>query len=209
MRVTVEDVDEETGRRLSNLAGMGTRAALLAGALLLSACGGGGGGTSSATVPADGTTSTTARRTTTTTTDPDAAIREEVEQAYFAQWDAFVEILETPDPNNPLINDHFTGVARERVLDVVSEFVARGYVARRPDDQSLFRPAIQRVEVAGDRALVVECTVDGLLKVDLSSGAIVDDDVSTAHLANWFVRRGGVWKVESTDQASAGEPPCD
>ncbi|MDZ7674592.1 MAG: hypothetical protein U5K30_05940 [Acidimicrobiales bacterium] len=85
-------------------------ACLLAAITVVGACSGNDDDASPVTVDPDSTTTsetTTTTESTTTTENPEAA----VEQAFYAQWDAFVEILEDPDPANPLIEEHFTGQA--------------------------------------------------------------------------------------------------
>ncbi len=78
--------------------------------LALAACGGDDASSSTTTTmpsPESTTTATTAAPT--TTEDPTAA----VEQAFYDQWDAFVEITGHPDVRNPLIDRYFAGKAKE------------------------------------------------------------------------------------------------
>ena len=180
----------------------------LGAAILLGACSGDDDATG-VTVPDDEVTTSTTTTTGSTTTDPDAEVKAAIEQAYHDQWDAYIEILSDPDPTNPLIEQHFTGAAKERLLDLVSAFIRDGYIARLPTEPSLFQPQIQRLAVDGDEATVIECTVDGLMKVRRATGEIVDDEVLKAHLANTFVLSDGRWKVESTVSAPPGETACD
>ena len=113
---------------------------VLAAGVALAACGGGDGEPSAATVAptptSESTTTTEATTTTTTTSSVEAA----VEQAFYEQWDAFIEILSDPDPANPLIDRYFTGRARETLLDTISSDVRDGYVTQRPSDPALFSP---------------------------------------------------------------------
>lgn len=173
------------------------RLCLLAGALLVGACTS-DDEPSDSTVAPDETTvpeSTTTEATTTTTEDPAAA----VEQAFFDQWDAFIEILEDPDPSNPLIDEFFAGAARDQVLDIVSRYIAEDKVAARPDDPADFAPSIVSVQlVGGDSAVVVECTVDGTKIVQRSTGNVLNDNLDVNHFENTFELIDGRWKLIST-----------
>lgn len=182
---------------------------LLALALVVGACGGDDDDTSNVTVPADTSTTesttTTEPATTSTTEDPAAA----VEAAFFAQWDAFVAILGNPDPANPLIDRHFTGEARESLLDSISDFLQEGKRAQRPADPAHFSPAVLEVVVEGETAVLFECTVDGIVVVDAESGEVLNDEVSTYALRNEFRFEGGAWKLSATREPTAEEPACD
>lgn len=167
--------------------------------VVATACGGGEGAPSAVTVPeASSTTSTTAPATTEPATGPSAEAA--VEQAFYEQWDAFIEILSDPDPANPLIDRYFTGPAREQVLDAVSEFVARGHVARLPADPKKFELTVETIDlVSARRAEVVECVVDGLTVVEAGSGETVNDAVSVLRIREVFVFEDDYWKVSTTE----------
>lgn len=173
------------------------RLCLLAGALLVGACTG-DDTASDVTVAPDQTTApetTTTDAPTTTTEDPAAA----VEQAFFDQWDAFVEILEDPDPSNPLIDEFFAGAARDQVLDIVSRYIAEDKVAARPDDSADFAPSIITTQIlGGDSAIVEECTIDGTKIVRRSTGEVLNDNLDVNHFENTFELIDGQWKLTST-----------
>ena len=137
---------------------------LLVLALAGSACAGGDDSASSVTVPATEptTTSTTAASTTTTTEDPKAA----VEQAFYDQWDAFVEILGDPDPRNPLIDKYFTGEAREQLCSTACPRLCSIGTAFRccPTIRTIFKPRIVKIDhLCEPTAVVFECTIEGLV----------------------------------------------
>ena len=186
------------------------RLCLLAGALLVGACTS-DDEPSASTVAPDETTvpeSTTTEATTTTTEDPAAA----VEQAFFDQWDAFVEVLEDPDPSNPLIDMFFIGAARDSLLDTVSSDIDNGWVTQRPENPDHFKPGVESVEIVDSAtAIVIECTIDGLVVVERQSGTVVNDNVVSARLENTFVLDGDQWKLSTNRTLSREEGPdgCD
>lgn len=182
---------------------------LFAAALLLGACGGDATDTSNVTVPAETSTTepatTTTESTTTTTEDPKAA----VEAAFYEHWDAFVEILEAPDPSNPLIDQYFTGAARSAVLDGVSRLIGDGHAVRLPADSSNFRPQIKSIVLLSDtEAIVYECTIDGLVVYDTSSGEIVNQSVDKIAQRNLLQLEDGSWKVSDLRDIEEDEPSC-
>ena len=185
---------------------------LLGAAVLLGACGG-DDDASGVTVPEDEVTTSTSTTTgsTTTTTDPDADVKEAIEQAYYDQWDAYIEILSDPDPTNPLIEQHFTGAARERLLDSIAEDVRAGIVTRRPDNPDNFRADIIDVSLAEEQATVISCLVDGLVQVDRTTGAVVNDAVATLKIETSMVLEDQNWKLEDSVRLSRleGATSCE
>ncbi len=186
------------------------RACLLAVALVAGACAGDDDASPDVTVDPTATTAAVEppAETTTTTADPRVA----VEQAFYDQWDAFVEILEAPDPANPLIERFFTGAARDAILDTISADVEAGYITRRPDDPAHFVPGIESIEFVDEStAVVVECTIDGLVVLRSDTGEVVNDNVVTARLENTFKLEAGQWKLltnKGLDQTD-GAVACD
>ncbi len=179
-----------------------TLAATLVMALTVAACGD-DDTTSPVTVPDDGSSTTTPTTSTTTppepAEDPDAETRQAIEQAYFDQWDAFIEILSDPDPANPLIDQHFAGASKDALLDTISMDIAEGVVTRPPEDPSDFQPGIESLElVDSTTATVIECTIDGLVVERRDTGEVVNDRVSIVRLQNRFELIDGRWKVSST-----------
>ncbi len=176
--------------------------AVAAVALVATGCGDDDAVTSPVTVP--DTRGETPTSTTSTTAaaqeDGDAEVIGQIEAAYFAQWDAFVEILGDPDPANPLIDQHFAGAAKETLLDSIARFLANGQVARRPEDPSLFVPRVESVELQSEeRAELIECLVDGLQLVDRETGEVVNDTVSYLRVRNEFQLLDDMWKVVDTE----------
>lgn len=184
------------------------RLSLLAGALLVGACTS-DDEPSASTVAPDETTvpeSTTTEPTTTTTEDPAAA----VEQAFFDQWDAYLEIVGDPDPANPLIDQHFSEEAKDAVLDGLSKLVEEGLAIRLPEDEANFEPRIVETQVLSPTtAAVFECTLEGLVIYRPETGEIVDDAVSEFESRNDFELVDGQYVVTSTRDIQDGEPGCD
>lgn len=169
---------------------------------LLAGCGGGGEEPSAVTVAQTTPTSTTTTEATTTTVSAEAA----VEQAFYEQWDAFIEILSDPDPGNPLIDRYFTGRARETLLDTISSDVRNGYVTKRPEDPQLFRVMPLEIELdSEDSARLRACVVDGLVLKVRETGEVVNDEVATVESRNTFVLEGGRWKLEQSVRESRVE----
>ena len=200
MRDTVSDVSEESRKPASNQSGVTIRRILplaLAATLLLG-CGDDDGEASSITAPPDTTTSTT-ERSTTITTEGRTGVEADVEEAYYAQWDAYVEILSDPDPSNRLIDQHFAGAAKETLLDSISKDIRDGVVTRLPENKADFAPRIESIDVQESKATVLECVVDGLVAVRRSTGEVLDDDVVVLRLTNEFELLGGQWKIIRTE----------
>ena len=185
-------------------------AMLLVAAVVAGACSG-DDDSSGTTVPADdATTSTTSSSTTSSTTstteDPTAA----VEQAFYDQWDAFVEILSAPDPANPLIDKHFAGDARATVLDIIASDLTQNFTTSKPEDPMHFVPRIESVEfVSPITALVTECTVDGLVIRNRDTGEVVNDVVATVRIKNRFELDDGRWRVASSTRIARSEGVVD
>ena len=184
------------------------RLCLVAGALVVGACSG-DDVASDVTVAPDQTTApetTTTEAITTTTEDPADA----VEQAFFDQWDAYLDIVGDPDTANPLIDQHFTAGAKDAVLDGVSALIADGLAIRLPDDEADFEPRIVGAQVLSPTtAVVFECTLEGLVIYRQDTGEIVDGAVSEFESRNDFELIDGRYVVTSTRDIEEGEPGCD
>ncbi|MGK2928989.1 MAG: hypothetical protein ACSLFO_05365 [Acidimicrobiales bacterium] len=183
---------------------------LVTAALFAGACGGDDASDDAGdvTVPVDesSTTSSSTTEPTTTTEDPKAA----VEQAFYDQWDAFVEISSAPDIEHPLIDQHFTGEAKEALLDGVSRLLADGEGFRLPEDQSSFHPRVVKIEMTSeDQATVFECTVEGLVIFNRTTGDVVNDSVADYERRNEFKLVNDRWLVSETVELAEGEPGCD
>lgn len=186
---------------------------VLAAALLApvgAACSDDDGEVSDVTVGADDPTTTSTDQPTTTTADPDAEIEAAVEQAFRRKWDAYVQLGAAPTTTSPLIDEVFTGTAREDVLDAMSQLVAEGNAVRLPGEAARFRPMVNSIELlSDDEAIVFECTLDGLVVFNTASGQIVNDAVNQVAGRNLLRLVDGVWKIAEIDDVRQGDPQCD
>lgn len=149
---------------------------------------------------------TTTAEPTTTTEDPAAA----VEQAFFDQWDAYLEIVRNPDPSHPLIEQTYTGGARDEVLNGVSKLISEGRAIRRPDDPQLFIPRVLDIrELSETEFVLFECTIQGLVLFDQETGDVVDDELADYNRKSRYVLEDGRWKVAQTTRFEEGDPTCD
>lgn len=182
-------------------------ACLLAVAVVIGACGDDDDSTSPVTVdPETTTTEPTTTDATPTTEDPEAA----VEQAFYDQWDAYLEIVADPDPANPLIDEYFTGRAKQGVLDGVSRLISEGRAIREPENEEDFEPTIVETQIrSATEASVFECTTDGLVVFDKASGTVVNDEVVHVEQRNEFTLEDGRWKASDLRETEPGEPGCD
>ena len=175
-------------------------------ALFAGACGGGADDTSSVTVPATepttAPTSTTTSEPTTTTEDPKAA----VEQAFYDQWDAFVEIVARPDPTRPADRRVLHRRGAGTLLDGMSQLIARrrGDPTSGGSERSSGRELSNRIQsIADDGAVVFECTVDGLVVSTSSTRASRRRRRSTTRQQrNEFELVDGMWKVANLTRSS-------
>lgn len=177
---------------------------------VLGACGGDGAASPDVTLGADEFVTTTALPAPTTITDPDAAIKADVEQAFYEQWDAFVQILGELDPASPLIDRYFTGEAKDSLIKTMGDFVLSKEALRLPESGDDFAPRIISIHVDGpNTATVFECTIDGLVVVDVSTDTVVNDSVSTYAARNTFLLEGNAWRLESSRSLEPDDPSCD
>lgn len=173
-------------------------AALAVAVTLVGACSGddsddGDPGTTEAAETSESTSSTDTSSS--STTDPDAAVEAEVEAAYLAQWDAYVEILGAPDPSNPLIDQHYTGASKAALLDTITQLALDGTAIRLPDDPSNFEVQISDIDPTVQAATVHSCVVDGLVVFKRDTGEIVNDRVVTTIFEAKLEESDGAWRL--------------
>lgn len=176
--------------------------ALIAVLLAVGACTNDDDGASPITVPND-TSSTTSSSTTTTaappTTTVEDRIKEQVTEAYQAQWDAFFSIYEeVPNPSDPDISLHYTGVARETLLNNVARAVEQRVAIRRPEKDSDFVPKIEDFLTVDDLAVTFEdCVIDGSVVYVHDTGEVLNDEVSHRRSVVTMELVDNRWKTSS------------
>lgn len=179
-------------------------ALLLATALLLvSSCSDdqtGGAATSSES------TSTTRRSTTTTTADPAEAARAEVEAAYDASSQAFIDAAAIPDPNHAALTATHTGPMLEQRRNVLLALQADGRVIRYPAN-SQYRVEVDEgtFELNGDVATFDICGVDDGERVVVSTGEVVAGGVVTVEARVAMQRVEGGWRLAERQQLAEWE----
>lgn len=148
-------------------------------------------------VASDSTTSTTTRRSTTsTTTDPTEALAEELDAAYVASSQAFIDAAAIPDPNFPAFAATHTGPMFEQRRGVLLGLQADGRVIRYPEN-SQYRIEVdeESIELDGDVARFDVCVVDDGETVVASSGDVVAHGLFTVQARAAMRRVDGTWRL--------------
>jgi hypothetical protein len=135
--------------------------------------------------------STTAAPTTTT---PD--LRVEVEAAYLAYWDAYLEASSEPvTPALPELQVLMTGDHKRTVTRNLQDLQGNGRAVREREN-SRYRNVLESLEFADEAtARLTACSYDDLITYDVATGEPVDDSAATKWLEGQMVREGDRWKV--------------
>jgi hypothetical protein len=164
--------------------------AALAGVVVVGGVACGGGDDEEATEPT--ASSTTAAPTTTLATNPSA----EVEAAYLAYWDAYLEASSEPvTPDLPGLQALMTGVHKRTVTRNLQNLQGNARAVREREN-SRHRNVLETLEFAdGATARLTACSYDDLITYDVVTGEPVDDSAATKWLEGQMVREGDRWKV--------------
>jgi hypothetical protein len=137
-------------------------------------------------------TSSTTAVTTTTTADP----RVEVEEAYLAYWDAYLEASNEPvTPDLPGLQVLMTGDHKRTVTRNLRDLQGNAWAVRERED-SRYRNVLESLELAdGATARLTACSYDDLITYDVVTGEPVDDSAATKWLEGQMVLEGDRWKV--------------
>lgn len=177
---------------------------VLGGALSLAAsaaaCSGGG----SEEADDEPRTTTTTERTT-TTLDPEEAARQEVIAAREAADEAEIEALAPPaaNPDFPALEENFTGLMLERLVETAAGLQRSGVAQRYPSD------SVRELEVDDVRFQTVDgqqvaflkvCVVDDGERVVVSSGEVLDSGVRTYSAEEAMQKVDGRWKLAERRQ---------
>jgi hypothetical protein len=136
--------------------------------------------------------SATAAPTTTTTANP----RVEVEKAYLAYWDAYLEASSEPvTPDLPGLQVLMTGDHKRTVTRNLRDLQGNARAVRERDN-SRYRNVLESLEFADEAtARLTACSYDDLITYDVATGEPVDDSAATKWLEGQMVREGDRWKV--------------
>ena len=118
---------------------------------------------------------------TTTTQSPES----EVESAYLAFWDMAVRLAQSPDPDDPEIDQRASGEARSGLVDGLRRLAD---LNRHSEFGPLYEHDVLSVDLDGDTAVVEDCAVDDSKIVDIGTGEVIDQSVVTEHLVVTMAR---------------------
>jgi len=135
---------------------------------------------------------------TTSPSTSDAEIEEAFREAVDAEWEA----SKVSDPYLDALARTHAGPIRQRIRDRLIGRRLLGQVAVRPEG-SRSSTTVESVEVDGDTAVVVDCTVDDAVVRDKTSGRVVNDKVVTQRRRNTLRNDAGHWKI--TDRTNETE----
>jgi hypothetical protein len=146
----------------------------------------------------DQTAPSSTSATTTTTTNPSA----EVEAAYLAYWDAYLEASSEPvNPDLPELQALMSGGHQQVVTRNLRNMQANA-LAVRERENSQFRNVLETVELADAAARFTACSYDDLVTYDVATGEPVDASVATKSLEGRMVFEDDRWKVAQLEIVS-------
>jgi hypothetical protein len=154
-------------------------------------------------------TGTTAASTTsapsTSTTNP----RGEVEAAYLAYWDAYLEAVTEPvKPELPELQQLVTGAQKTIVTRNLRQLQARGEAVRQ-SDPSHYRHIVRAVDRSNGGASIEACVYDDLITYDVATGTEVDSSVAWKRVHAQLVHYGDRWLISYLEIGLVnGSEPC-
>jgi hypothetical protein len=170
--------------------------------LATGACGGDDGDEEST----DTTAASSPSAPTTTTKNLSA----EVEAAYLAYWDAYLEASSEPvNPGLPDLQALMTG-DHQRVVTRNLRNMQANALAVRERENSRYRNVLETVEFADEAAKFTACSYDDLVTYDVATEEPVDDSVATKWLEGRMLLEDDRWKVAQLKIASreTGSDQC-
>jgi hypothetical protein len=135
---------------------------------------------------------------TTTTQSPEA----EVEAAYLAFWDTAVRLAESPDPNDPDIEQRASGDA---LADLVDGLRALQTANQRTVSGPATTHDVLSVEIEEDTAHIDDCAVDESQLVDVTTGQTKAEGTTTTRWAVTLVKTDAGWLVDQFNRVNAWE----
>jgi len=162
---------------------------LVCAAMGLSAC---GGGKDKASPPTTSSTTTSTAVTSTTTVEEKAVL-----DAYQGYWKAILAANDPPDQFNPDLKKYATGDAYTSVFNAAQANRVQGHALRLPPD-SRSRHDAKVMSVANGQATVSDCAVDDGLVVNIATGEVLNNEVTTRRVTATLLLVEGAWKVSTT-----------
>ena len=158
---------------------------------------------------ADGTATTTTARPATSAPDTSPTTIEttpsttpatpeaEVEAAYLKIMSSFFEGLQAPNPDDPAVKGFHSGAHLTYVTQLTRDLADASQRAAPGPSGHWPVPIVMSVKVEGDTAEAIVCIVDDSRIVDVESGAVINDEISTKESRAIFIRRGKRWLLDS------------
>lgn len=142
------------------------------------------------------------------TSDPTQPPEEEVKAAYLAYRGLVQRLLESPNPDDPELADFSTGENLEFLKAQLESLQSQN---RALQFGSRYSVDIVAVTVTGSAAIIQDCTVDDAQTIDMTSGAVVSEGITTELLEAVLSEEGGHWRVSSIERLGQweGDVPCE
>jgi hypothetical protein len=139
-----------------------------------------------------------------TTQSPEA----EVEAAYLAYWDMVVRLTAAPASDASEVTDRAAEPMRGRFIDSLDALNDAGQAIH---TGSRHEHDVSDIAIEGDSAHLRDCGVDDSAVIDESSGALVQEKLTTELLEVDLVRGGADWRVQNIVRVDSwdGKVPCD
>lgn len=136
------------------------------------------------------------------------------ERAVLAALEGFlastIAANDPPDPAHPGLAAYRAGDLLAGAIDAVERNRELG-VAFRHRDQSRYRHEPRIIELSERHAVVLNCVVDDALQVEIQTGRVIDDSVSTKRFRTVLELIEGQWRVVSNELLGSqeGDQGCD
>jgi hypothetical protein len=151
--------------------------------------------TTSSSSTTTGTAATSPASTVPAATTAAPSPEAEVIAAYQAFWDTWLRANDPPNPDHPDLARWYTGPALERARAEIAKNKSQGVVIRtRANTTWGFKSPL--VEVQLDHAQVHACLIDDAMKVSISTGVVIDDEVVNSDVEAALVRTERGWAVQ-------------
>lgn len=161
--------------------------------------------------PASTTTIAATTTAPATTTTAASTPEEEVLAAYLNYWDAVDAAFDPPqaEPELPALRQYATGKALAGITANARTALEQNRASRIPENGRYVHRA-EVLAIDGETATVRDCTIDDTVVIDTTTGAVIDDAVSTRLYISMMVREAGQWKLarQTREMGWDGEAGC-